>query len=175
MMGEVVVRLRGRAMRHDAEAATRALGSRGKRRAGHGVRPRTWWALALVTLAACGSCRSVANSKPAGSAAHPPTSVSAGGTPSRPPTTAAQAAKTGTLAVAPAPSGYEVSTSSDVQNGPVDPAGFDKGAGHVGLANATGFTGGYDETYDSVDTSESIEAHLLQFASESQATAFLPS
>src|SRR5262249_32242395 len=146
----------GGAMRHHAETATRISDRRGAQRDGRKVLRRRWWAIALVTLAACGSGRPAATSKPAGSTA--PSSTS-----SSPQTTAPQAAEVGTLAVPPAPSGYEVSTSADVENGPVDPAGFDKGAGQVGLAKATGFTGGYDETYDSVSTSESIESHLMQF------------
>jgi len=77
-------------------------------------------------------------------------------------------------AVVPAPVGYAISTSPADPNGPVSATDFDKYTGVTGLAKAFGFTGGFEETYDAVDTSETIEVILLEFASDSQRSAFMP-
>jgi hypothetical protein len=49
---------------------------------------------------------------------------------------------------------------------------FDEQAGQPGAAASFHFISGYDQAYDSVASSESIETLLFQFASEDGAAAF---
>jgi hypothetical protein len=75
--------------------------------------------------------------------------------------------------VLPAPDGYALSTGSGVSNGPKTPKEFDKMVG-AGAASSTHFLRGYDVTYDSNFTGESIESTLLTFASPADASGFAP-
>jgi hypothetical protein len=76
--------------------------------------------------------------------------------------------------VIPPPDGYEVSTSSDVHNGPITPVEFDHITSGTGTSARLGFVGGYDETYDSTDSlsSDSIEITLFRFSSPAFASNF---
>jgi hypothetical protein len=75
--------------------------------------------------------------------------------------------------VLPAPDGYALSTDSGVVNGPISPQDFDKTVG-AGAASSTHFVRGYDVTYDSNSSDESIESTLLTFASAADASGFAP-
>ena len=81
-------------------------------------------------------------------------------------------ANLGPRIVAPTPE-YEVSVRSDVHNGPSAPADFDRLTQVKGLAARSGFVAGYDVTFDTVDTSESVETSLLKFGSAAEATGFV--
>lgn len=70
-----------------------------------------------------------------------------------------------------APIGYQTSTASGVTNGPVTPAAFDQWIG-PGSSNSYGYVGGYDVTYNSTASSESIEVTLFSFHSHADAAAF---
>jgi hypothetical protein len=67
------------------------------------------------------------------------------------------------------PPGFLPSTSTDVTNGPVDPAAFDKIIGKTGAAASLGFVGGYDETYDEVIGDDYVDVTLYQFATSTEA------
>jgi hypothetical protein len=58
-------------------------------------------------------------------------------------------------------------------NGPITPQDFDKKIG-AGAASSTHFLHGYDVTYDSNFTSESIDSTLFTFPSSADASGFLP-
>jgi hypothetical protein len=60
-----------------------------------------------------------------------------------------------------------------VVNGPITPQDFDKIVG-AGAASSTHFLHGYDVTYDSNFTNESIESTLFTFASPADASGFTP-
>jgi hypothetical protein len=60
-----------------------------------------------------------------------------------------------------------------VVNGPITPQYFDKQAG-AGAASSTHFLHGYDVTYDSNFTNESIESTLFTFATAADASGFEP-
>jgi hypothetical protein len=66
-----------------------------------------------------------------------------------------------------------LSTSSDVKNGPISTADFDKNVG-TGAAATYHFQQGYDITYDSTSSNESIEVTLLAFESATDASHFVP-
>jgi hypothetical protein len=68
------------------------------------------------------------------------------------------------------PLGYDVSTSSDVQNGPISRSEFDKMAG-AGASTDLGFVAGYHVTYDSQTSSDYIDVALITTTSPSQASA----
>ncbi len=71
--------------------------------------------------------------------------------------------------VVPAPSGFTLSQSSDVHNGPISPADFNQ---YWGDPASLHFARGYDVTYGSNDASDSIEVALFQFATPADAAAF---
>ncbi len=75
--------------------------------------------------------------------------------------------------VLPAPDGYTLSTGSGTPNGPITPSDFDGIVG-AGAAGTTGFMHGYDVTYDSNVSDESIESTLFTFASPVDAAGFEP-
>jgi hypothetical protein len=77
----------------------------------------------------------------------------------------------GVPSVLPVPAGYALSTTSGTVNGPITPQYFDKTVG-AGAASSTHFLHGYDVTYDSNFTSESIESTLFTFASSADASGF---
>jgi hypothetical protein len=58
-------------------------------------------------------------------------------------------------------------------NGPKTPQDFDKAVG-AGAASSTHFLHGYDVTYGSKFTDESIESTLFTFASSADASGFVP-
>ncbi len=72
--------------------------------------------------------------------------------------------------VLPAPAGYAVSPGAGL---PITSRDFDKAIG-TGWASSTHFLHGYDVTYESKSTSESIESTLLTFASSTDASGFQP-
>jgi hypothetical protein len=74
--------------------------------------------------------------------------------------------------VVPAPAGFALSQYADVHNGPMNSAGFNRWIGAGNLAASLHFVRGYDVTYDSNTTSDSIEVTLFQFATPADATAF---
>jgi hypothetical protein len=71
--------------------------------------------------------------------------------------------------VVPAPSGFTLSQSSDVHNGPMSRADFNK---YWGDPASLHFARGYDVIYGSNDASEGIEVTLFQFATPADAAAF---
>ena len=71
--------------------------------------------------------------------------------------------------VVPAPSGFTLSQSPDVHNGPMSAADFNQ---YWGDPASLHFVRGYDVTYDSNDASDSIEVTLFQFATPADAAAF---
>ncbi len=77
----------------------------------------------------------------------------------------------GTVRVIPAPIGYQVETQSGTTNGPISPAAFDSEVGS-GSAASFGFVKGYDITYGSTATNESVEVTLFAFHSSAGASAF---
>ena len=87
----------------------------------------------------------------------PSSAISSAGTPS---------------SVLPAPNGYEVD-SDGTTNGPITPNEFDKLVG-VGAAASTHFLSGYDITYGSNFTDETIESTYLTFPSPADASGFEP-
>jgi hypothetical protein len=60
-----------------------------------------------------------------------------------------------------------------VVNGPISPTRFDSLVG-TGTAASSGFVHGYDVTYNSIATNESVESTLLTFNTPADAAAFLP-
>jgi hypothetical protein len=74
--------------------------------------------------------------------------------------------------VVPAPAGFALSQSTDVHNGPMSAAGFNRDMGAGNLAASLHFVRGYDVTYDSNGDSDSIEVTLFQFATPADAIAF---
>jgi hypothetical protein len=75
--------------------------------------------------------------------------------------------------VLPTPTGYQVDTQSGTTYGPITPSNFDQTIG-AGAAESTHFLHGYDITYGSNFTDESIESTLLTFASPADAAGFEP-
>jgi hypothetical protein len=73
----------------------------------------------------------------------------------------------------PAPEGFALSTSSDVQNGPIGTAGFDKLLNQTGAAAHLHFLKGYQVTYDSTSGNDSVNVTLFEFVSPADATAFV--
>ena len=71
--------------------------------------------------------------------------------------------------VVPAPSGFTLSQSPDVHNGPLSAADFNQ---YWGDPASLHFARGYDVTYDSNDLSASIEVTLFQFATPADAANF---
>jgi uncharacterized membrane protein YhaH (DUF805 family) len=71
--------------------------------------------------------------------------------------------------VVPAPSGFTLSQSADVHNGPMSAADFNQ---YWGDPASLHFVRGYDVTYDSFDASDSNEVTLFQFATPADAAAF---
>jgi uncharacterized membrane protein YgcG len=71
--------------------------------------------------------------------------------------------------VVPAPAGFTLSQSSDVPNGPMNAAGFNR---YWADAASLHFAGGYNVTYDSNDGSASIYVTVFQFATPADAAAF---
>ena len=71
--------------------------------------------------------------------------------------------------VVPAPSGFTLSQSPDVHNGPISAADFNQ---YWGDPASLHFARGYDVTYDSNDASDSIEVTLFQFATPADAANF---
>src|SRR5690348_39330 len=59
--------------------------------------------------------------------------------------------------VVPAPAGFALSRSADVHNGPMSAADFNGYLGAGNLAASLHFVRGYDVTYDSTTSSDSIE------------------
>jgi uncharacterized RDD family membrane protein YckC len=74
--------------------------------------------------------------------------------------------------VVPAPAGFALSQESDVHNGPMRAAGFNRYMGTKHLAARLHFVRGYDVFYDSTTNRDSIEVTLLQFATPQDAAAF---
>lgn len=74
--------------------------------------------------------------------------------------------------IVPAPSGFALSQAADVHNGPMSAAGFNQLMGGGNPAASLHFVRGYEATYDSNSTSDSIEVFLFQFATPADATAF---
>ena len=79
--------------------------------------------------------------------------------------------RSGTVRVIPAPIGYQVETQSGTTNGPISRSAFDAEVGS-GSTTSFGFVKGYDITYGSTATSESVEVTLFVFHSPSGAAAF---
>jgi hypothetical protein len=77
------------------------------------------------------------------------------------------------LHVLSAPDGYELDTGSGSTNGPINAPQFDEEVG-IGASVKFRFREGYDITYDSTSTDESIESTLYSFASPVGATSFEP-
>jgi hypothetical protein len=75
--------------------------------------------------------------------------------------------------VIPAPVGYALGTSTGTTNGPISPSDFNHTVG-PNAAESSHFVSGYDVTYDSNITDESIEVTLLTFASPADASGFEP-
>jgi hypothetical protein len=71
--------------------------------------------------------------------------------------------------VVPAPSGFTLSEMSDVHNGPMSAADFNR---YWGDAASNHFVRGYDATYDSNDASASIEVTVFEFATPADAATF---
>jgi len=74
--------------------------------------------------------------------------------------------------VVPAPAGFAPSQLADVHNGPISAAGFNQLMGEGNPAASLHFVRGYDVTYDSNTSSDSIEVTLFQFATAADAAAF---
>lgn len=74
--------------------------------------------------------------------------------------------------VVPPPPGFALSQAADVHNGPMSAADFNRWNGTSNLAAQLHFIRGYDVTYDSNSSSDSIEVTLFQFATPADATAF---
>ena len=125
--------------------------------------------LAGIMLMAAAACGGATKGAGATSSLNPTTP-----SPASSPTATPSASVGDTLEsrVLPAPDGYALSTSSDVTNGPVSPAEFDRRAGKQGLASALHFVAGYDVTYDSDSTPASVEIVLFRFASPADALRF---
>ena len=79
--------------------------------------------------------------------------------------------RSGTVRVIPAPIGYQVETQSGTTNGPISRSAFDAEVG-AGSASSFGFVKGYDITYGSTATNESVEVTLFAFHSSAGAAAF---
>jgi hypothetical protein len=75
-------------------------------------------------------------------------------------------------AIISAPASFVISTSPDVQNGPIDAAGFAKRLRSKSLADQFHFVAGYDETFDNSVVNASVEVTLLQFVSPTAAATF---
>jgi hypothetical protein len=89
------------------------------------------------------------------------------------PTTPSSPTSTTPSYVVPAPDGYRLNTGSGTHNGPIAPSDFDNIVG-AGFAASTHFLHGYDVTYYSNSTHESIESTLFTFGSSADATGFEP-
>jgi hypothetical protein len=72
----------------------------------------------------------------------------------------------------PPPSGYQVNTQSGVTNGPITPAKFDENVGQPGAAESFHLVSGYDQSYLSTVSAETIEILLFRFTSSDGAVAF---
>jgi hypothetical protein len=89
------------------------------------------------------------------------------------PTTPSPPTNTTPSYILAAPDGYRLSTGSETHNGPIAPSDFDNVVG-AGFAASTHFLHGYDVTYYSNSTHESIESTLFTFGSPADATGFEP-
>lgn len=127
-------------------------------------RPLVLVTIVGLTLAGCGS-----SGHP--SAATTP-STSTGSAPTAGPAPAPTTVASGLAAevVAP-PSGYTVSTASGVTNGPITSAAFDQNVGAYASV-AFSFKDGYDVTFDSVTSSDSIEVTLFRLGSAADVAGF---
>jgi len=74
--------------------------------------------------------------------------------------------------IVPAPSGFMPTQAADVPNGPMSAPDFNRWNHTSNLAAQLHFIWGYDVTYDSTTSSDSIEVTLFQFATPAGATAF---
>jgi uncharacterized membrane protein YgcG len=74
--------------------------------------------------------------------------------------------------VVAAPAGFVLSHEAGVHNGPMSAAGFNQYLGARNLAARLHFAGGYDVTYDSITSKDSIEVTLFEFAAPADAAAF---
>ena len=79
--------------------------------------------------------------------------------------------RSGSVRVIPAPIGYAVDTQSGVTNGPISQSSFDAEVGS-GSSTSFGFVKGYDITYLSTATNESVEVTVFAFHSKAGAAAF---
>lgn len=86
-------------------------------------------------------------------------------------TSTSSATRSESARVIHAPIGYELDTQPGFTNGPVSPAAFDTWVG-AGSTTSFGFVDGYDVTYASTATNESIEVTLFRFHSPAGAAAF---
>ena len=71
------------------------------------------------------------------------------------------------------PAGFALSTSTDVTNGPIDPATFDQDTGISMGASATGYVGGYSDTWDQISGNDYVEAIVFQFQTTAQAKTIM--
>lgn len=119
--------------------------------------------MAATLIAGCSSGRNASPRATTASESHP---SSASATPTaHTPTPGSGAVKDLAALILPAPAGFAISTSSDVTNGPVTPADFDRHLASTGItASSLGYLTGYDVTYDSSSTSDSVEVTLLRFS-----------
>lgn len=127
-------------------------------------------AIVSVTLTACGS--SGRTSSPTTTTPSTATSATTGSPPTAGPLSASTTIPPGIAAevIAP-PNGYTISTASGVTNGPITAAAFDQNVGAY-AAVAFSYKDGYDVTFDSATTSESIEVTLFRLGSAKDASAF---
>jgi hypothetical protein len=74
--------------------------------------------------------------------------------------------------IVPAPSGWALAQGFAVHNGPMSAAGFNRWNSTSNLAVQLHYIRGYDVTYYSNTSSDSIEVTVFQFATREDATAF---
>ena len=167
-------------MRRAVGSSSRAASGADDRRGHHRTITLLIGAAAALLLAACGgggkSSPSSSSTAPATSQATPGSPTSAPSATSAPGTGTASSALTNTdlaSVVIPAPDGYAPSTASDVTNGPISASDFDKLAGTSGAAAQFDFVRGYEATYDSASSSDSIDISLGVFGSSESAASFV--
>jgi uncharacterized RDD family membrane protein YckC len=122
-----------------------------------------------VSRAASGAAAPATSARAPGatSAAQPSASAPGSSAASRMPGTGGLGAT-----VVPAPAGFALSQRADVHNGPMSAAGFNQWTGAGNLAASLHFVRGYDVTYDSNTSSDTIEVTLFQFATPADAANF---
>ena len=74
--------------------------------------------------------------------------------------------------VVPAPAGFALAQGVGVHNGPMSAARFNQWTGGGNLAASLHFVRGYDVTYDSNTSADTIEVTLFQFATAADAASF---